>query len=268
MDIQAKQVVSTLVASKGASGQKAKVKFVVDHSVSIKKLTDDGTLQAMFERLLPIGMILDDNGEIETFVMEDNTVKLPQAANESNYAGYISRLVSDRDYGGTIYSKAIKAILADTGCTTSKQITYLKKNTGLKSLFGSKAKEVKGNIMVDSTGKNAIPTLCFFLTDGDCDPHDVAETMKVMFNDAPKYPVFFQFIGLKSANANYGLLNKLDKQGEGMFDVAERFIDNANFVELSVQDFIGKTNEQFYPTVLNEFLTKWLPTAKEQFLIK
>lgn len=259
MFIEPKKVVANLLASQGASGQRASVKLGIDRSVSIQDLYDNGTMQKVIERVIPASLVLDDDGKLGMYSFADTVTRLSQFATESNYAGFVNNYMSNIDYGGTKYAPMIQAIMSDCGVDRQKQITYMKHT---KKLFGfgkDTQVEQKDYIHVGPTGYNMMPTIAIIITDGDAEDKLDAERLIV---DAAKYPIFFQFVGVKgNPSPDFKFLKSIDT-------LKGRFIDNVGFTEVTASDLASKTDEQFYKMLLTEFTQSWLPTAKKQFLIK
>jgi len=259
--VDKKEVVENLVRSKGAQGQKARVVFVIDRSVSIKHLFDDGTIQKTAERLVPMAMAFDTAQSLEVYTFEDSYKKLGEKVTPSNMTGFVDRMTQNIDYGGTQYAPIISALMTDSGASATKSITYLKASkTGLFGFFGAKnEKEERETIHIHPNGLTDTPMLVIFITDGDCDDEMNAQRLII---EAAKYPMFFQFVGLQGASKpSFKFLKNLDT-------MKGRFIDNANFVEIHPSDLRSQTDDKFYKMLLSEFTEKWLPAAKQQFLIK
>lgn len=63
-----KQIVLDLKKERGLENQKASVVFVLDKSGSMDWLYKNGFVQRLTERILPVGLGFDDDGEVELYV--------------------------------------------------------------------------------------------------------------------------------------------------------------------------------------------------------
>ena len=71
---------------------KARVAVALDFSGSMSRLYKDGSVQAVIERLLPIAVQFDDNGEMELWLFENGYYRL-NTINLSNYHDFINKIM-------------------------------------------------------------------------------------------------------------------------------------------------------------------------------
>src|SRR5690606_41023225 len=84
---------------------------VFDKSASMNNFYKNGTVQEIVDRLLAIGMNMDDNQSIEVFAFDNNAVELEEAT-AGNHAGYVERMLKKtRLGGGTMYSLPMAMVL-------------------------------------------------------------------------------------------------------------------------------------------------------------
>lgn len=169
----------------------ARVAVVMDYSGSMDRLYYNGTVQSVLERLLPLALKFDDNGELETWIFDTSFNRL-EDININNYYNYIENeeILRKYDMGGTNYAPVMKDVLDK----------YTKEDPA------------------------DIPTLVLFLTDGD--NFDKKQATKVI-KEASKYPIFWQFVGL--GNCNYSFLESLDEMEGRYIDNANFFaVDDIN----------------------------------------
>lgn len=169
----------------------ARVAVVMDYSGSMDRLYFDGTVQSVLERLLPIALKFDDNGELETWIFENGYNRLKDI-NINNYYNYIKneQILKKYKMGGTNYAPVMRDVLNK----------YTKEDPSNK------------------------PTLVLFLTDGD--NFDKREATKVI-KEASEYPIFWQFVGI--GESNYSFLEKLDEMEGRFIDNANFFaVDDIN----------------------------------------
>lgn len=236
-----KEKVLDLKKKSGIEGQFAQVKLVLDYSGSMSTLYRRGDVQALVERLLPIGMAFDADGEVDVYLFHQGVMKINETMNMSNIQGFIDRAIKGKDMGSTNYSPVMKAVVKDS--TKVIGTTERKIKTGFLA-----SKKVTMNVYE----KEQYPTYCIFITDGANDDKPETEAALV---DASYAPVFFQFVGI--GGAEFPFLEKLD-------DLKDRFIDNANF--FSVRDLATKSDDDLYKLLLTEF-PSYIKEAKSRGLI-
>lgn len=235
-----KEVVKQVASAKGMTGIKAQVVLVLDYSGSMDHLYKSGFVQRVIERLVPVAMQFDDNGEMELYMFQNNCIKHPKNVTALSVDGIVNREITGKyDFGGTQYAPAIKSILEDYVPSTVQEKKGLFGN-----MFGGKA---------NVTGNTSDPVYVIFVTDGDNSDKPAAEAA---IKEASKYGVFFQFVGI--GNASMSFLDKLDT-------MPDRFIDNANFFQVNDLDKIE--DKDLYERLLGEF-PSWINEAKSKNIIK
>ena len=186
IDLRKKEVIS-ICEEKGGMllTQKARVAVVMDYSGSMSTMYRNGTVQSVLERLLPIAMQFDDNGEMEVWLFE-NGFRRMQPMTLSNFYGYVEREILSKKYhmGGTEYAPVIN----DVGKK------YIKEDPA------------------------ALPNYIIFITDGN--NSDTAVT-KDAIRHWSKYPIFWQFVGI--GREKFSFLAKLDDLDGRYVDNADFF---------------------------------------------
>lgn len=224
-----KSLVIDLKKQNNIENQKAQVVLALDYSGSMGGLYRDGMVQNTLERLLPLGLVFDDNGEIEFYLFENGVRKMPENITLYNAGNYVSsKILGKYSMGGTNYAPVINKIVDDFGNPSS-------------GWFSSKSSQAD------------LPTYVIFITDGE-NTDRVAATKAIQ--DASKHGIFFQFIGI--GNENFTFLRQLD-------EMDGRFIDNANFFK--IPDLNKTLDEDLYKLLFNEF-PSWLKLAKVNDLIR
>lgn len=228
LDLRKKKVLD-LSKDLGLNHQKAQVVLALDYSISMGNLYNSGQVQELVERLLPIGMAFDDNGEVDFYLFHDGVIKLPEPLAEGNIPGYINDKVRTKyNMGGTNYAPVIKQITKDFG-----------KKKGLLGMGGYQTTDY--------------PVYVIFITDGQNGDRAEAEAA---IKEAAKTGIFFQFVGI--GRETFSFLRKLDTM-DG------RNIDNANF--FSVENLSSKTDDELYKLLLTEF-PAYVHEARVKQLIK
>lgn len=71
-----KDKVISLAKERDLSGVKSRVALALDFSGSMSSLFEDGTVQSIIERLIPLALNFDDNGELDFWIFNDGAKKL------------------------------------------------------------------------------------------------------------------------------------------------------------------------------------------------
>ncbi|MBP2000849.1 hypothetical protein J2Z69_001880 [Paenibacillus shirakamiensis] len=230
------------LSKKGLNGVTARVGLALDISASMTNLYKRGTVQAVTEQTLALGMNFDDNQAADVFLfgVKDYTVGEIQ---KENFYEFVNREIYSKYEleGGTRYSGVIRRIVEYyfPGAFTTKKSGFL----GLKS----------ERIVDTSKYQHQEPVYIIFITDGNC--QDYAET-KDIITLASRLGVFFQFVGV--GDEQFTFLKELD-------DMEGRFIDNANFFQ--VRDMGTLSDGELYDSLLAEF-PAWLKEARSKSIIK
>lgn len=150
----------------------ARVALAMDYSGSMEHLFNNGSVQDVITRLLPIALKFDDNGELESWLFSNDCDRL-KAVNKNNYENYVSKVMkkSKMYMGGTNYAPVLKDM-----------VHYYK-----------------------DLEPSEIPAFIIFITDGenwDCDETD--DIVRELSN----YNMFVQFVGI--GNERFSYLKKLD----------------------------------------------------------
>lgn len=157
------------------SGTKSRVALVLDYSGSMSNLYHDGSVQAVIEKILPLAMNFDDNGEMELWIFEDGFHRLDNITLE-NYYGYVDNYILPK---------------YNMGCTQ----------------FAPVMSDIKSRYIIEEPQN--IPNYIIFITDGEnSDTYRTTEMLK----DLSNYPIFFQFVGIGNCRFEY-LQNLDDMQG-------------------------------------------------------
>ena len=236
-----KAIVSDVVKNNNMDPkQKAQVVVCMDISGSMTDLYNNGDVQSLLDRLVPIAMQFDDNQEFELYLFQSDAKKHKNNISLKNIDGLVNReILGHYEFGGTNYAPAINLILEDYTTTEKKAggfFSALKKSTHEKI-----------------SGPLDYPVYVIYITDGESYDHD--ETTRAI-TEASKYGIFFQFIGIGGAQMDF--LEELD-------EMKGRFVDNANYFR--AKNIKAMTDTELYSKMLAEF-PSWLQLAKGKNLIK
>lgn len=149
----------------------ARVGLVLDASGSMHRQYDQGKVQQVVERLLPLAVHFDDDGELDTWAFSDRVLALPTAT-LNNYADYINTVASGwRRWGMMSFNNEPAVIKA----------------------------------VIEHYQKSTLPVLVIFISDGGVSQNG---EIKRLLTAAASLPIFWQFVGI--SGRNYGVLEKLD----------------------------------------------------------
>lgn len=232
-----------IVLEKIGFNEKVQVVLALDISGSMHESFANGSVQELVERLLAIGINMDQNQEIDVYLFGANAHHA-EAATRSNIDGFVRREITNKFNleSTTLYSPVMKMIAGDFDHTASA--TSPKKGL-MGRLFGSKQAEP------ESTGEDTV--VVFFITDGE--NFDTGEA-EAFIKEISKKPVFWQFVGI--GGSSFRFLEKLD-------DMGGRHIDNANFFDAG--DISSISDNVLYSRILSE-LPSWHKEAVSKGVIK
>lgn len=148
-------------------GLNARVAIVIDYSGSMKKLYEDGTVQKMIDKLLPVSIELDKNNFAEVWLFDDSYRRLSPVSMD-NFEDYIVKEVLEKNIkpGGTKYAPVMQDVI---------ERYTLEENPN-------------------------IPSLVIYITDGDNIDKNAATNA---LTNASKIPIFWQFIGIGDEKLTY-----------------------------------------------------------------
>lgn len=168
---------------KPLNGLTSRVGVILDYSGSMYNLYNNGTVQSVLEKLFPLALQFDDNGEMELWIFSDGFYRL-ENIDINNYYGYVKNNIMKYRQGGTNYAPVLK--------------------------------DVYSKYMLEEPTN--LPNYIIFITDGDNeDKQSATEVIKKM----SKYPIFIQFVGI--GNDSFEFLEKLDNMSGRYVDNASFF---------------------------------------------
>lgn len=149
----------------------ARVGLVLDASGSMSKQYSLGKVQAVVERLLPLAVHFDDDGELDVWAFSVKALALPPATLK-NYTDYIGKI--------------------ENGW----------RNWGMMSINNEPAVIEQ---VIARYQDSQLPVFILFISDGGISQNSA---IKKLLISASEQPIFWQFVGL--GGNNYGILEKLD----------------------------------------------------------
>lgn len=210
---------------------RAQVMMDLDVSGSAQHLFESGQMQDAFQRVLPIGIIFDDNKEIDVFTFQSGNAihHVEENATQLNFEKYVDKqILRNPDvplWGGTDYAPVLKANLEAAGF--------------YKGGFFSGKK-------LQRYSKSGMPAIIYFFTDGE--NYDQRATTQLLQDcqDA-ETQAYFMFVGI--GNANFSYIEAL----------GDKF-DNTGFV--NIRDLSKIKDDTIYDLLLPEELCTWLASSK------
>lgn len=210
----------------------SRVALVLDYSGSMETLYDNGAVQELLERILPLALAFDDNGELDLWIF-DNHFRRFSGVTRDNFYGITQWL--RREYpemGGTMYAPVIQDVAK----------FYVKENP------------------------ENIPSYVLFVTDGENSDRETAEEV---IAEVSRFPIFFQFVGIGYSSFNF--LRKLDEM-EGRYVDNANFFTVADFGSVTDDQLYSMLLQEYplwlgYPQVqraiqdIRDLGVRWKPAA-------
>jgi stress response protein SCP2 len=230
IDLTKKAAIS--LAKKGLSNETAKFCMALDISGSMHGLYVSGAVDRLVQRVLAVGMTMDDDLSIDVFPFGLNAHDYGNAG-PTDYQNVVPNILNQYGLeGGTMYGKVMSLI---------------------RDHYKNEA------------GWGDLPIYVMFITDGNT--MDANITRQQML-EASREGIFWQFMAIgekvprgrtrRSADEGFEFLEELD-------DMPGRLIDNADFFVVPTPD--APTDEELYDLMMNEY-PSWLQNARRHNLIK
>jgi hypothetical protein len=164
INLRKEQINKICLEKKPLNDLVARVVLAVDYSGSMDCMYENGEVQEVIERIFPIALKFDDDGEMGVWKFSNDCKQLKDIS-INNYKGYVEKEFTG-NMGGTNYSPVISDIREK--CIKRKPLD--------------------------------IPTYVIFITDGDC--FDKAKTEALMY-DISSDNIFWQFVGIGNSSFGF-----------------------------------------------------------------
>lgn len=171
----------------------ARVALVMDISGSMYGTYSDGTVQEIVNKIVPLAVQFDDDGELDFWYYGDECRRMDSVTLQN-------------------YEKAVPSdwekLMKNLGCGNNEPVVM---------------KEV-----IDEYKKSRLPAYIVFISDGGVSSEN---EIKRLLIESSKMPIFWQFVGIGGTGflsrlfGGYGILEKLST-------LSGRYVDNANFFAL------------------------------------
>jgi len=222
-----------------AAGIKAELVFVIDVSGSFEHEHAEGTTSLLLQRLVPYGMVLDPDGQMDVFTFSGGArnAHYVGTVTPADSDGYIVRNVVGRVPGwgdGTTYSYVIEKALRHLGWMPQEQGGFLSRF--LRRPAAQAPAQKKRSIIV-------------FVTDGENEESDEARTMRVLEESQERGDqVYFLFLGTCDEHVEFRFLQT----------IANRFRNTGAVIERDIERFVEQSDEAINARLLRPELLEWL----------
>lgn len=232
-----------------------RVACALDISGSMSNLYSRGVVSEFVGKLLPFGMVFDDNAQIDMWAFNNDSRELPPAV-ESVYDDYVGNCMGNvRICGGTSYAPAMEDIYAEYFGNNVKMKTvteeievqeerpvggFFAKLTGKTETVTVK-KTVSKQVVDDKQVADTTPAMVFFQTDGE---NNDKSAVRALLTKHRNTPVYWFMVGV--GNESFSFLKEL-----------ARDFDNVDFIGVKDLDL---SDEDLYDKLLSEEFGEW--TAK------
>lgn len=191
IDLTKKSLVS--LEKRNLLSVKARVALVLDASGSMNWQYDNGDVQRIVNRVMPLAINFDDDGSFECWAFAENPQRLPDV-NLSNVKNFIK--VESGGY----------------------------KRWPLGARINNEPSAIQMVMDYYQQFKDGIPVYVVFISDGGVGS---SRQMQNILTKAAYLPIFWQFVGV--GGRNYGILEKLDDMGGRVVDNCNFFeVDSIN----------------------------------------
>lgn len=231
----AKQATVSL-EKKGVSQQRAKVALALDISGSMSKLFANGAVHRLVQRVLGLGLSMDDDGDIDIFLFGKNA---------HNY--------------GSVNAATYQSFIPNMQRTHPLEWA---------TMYGAVMREIRMHYKAQPEW-GELPVYVMFVTDGGTQDVRLSETQ---IKEASGEPIFWQFMAIGDMpKPSFGRLRNTRTLPRGFDFLAHldnmggRVVDNANFFAVSNPD--DPSDAEIYDLLMEEY-PDWLRQVREKQIIK
>ncbi len=182
-----KEMLDLVCQKRDFEGLRSKVGLVLDYSRSMSESYQNGSVQELLNKIIPLALKFDDNESLDIWIFENGFHRLENVTLK-NLDGYIEKVRKKYYMGGTNYCPVMK--------------------------------DVKKRYIDEEPSD--LPSYLLFVTDGEA-----SDNAKVpgLIKEYSEYPIFWQFVGI--GYSEFSLLKKLDDIEDRIVDNADFFqVDN------------------------------------------
>lgn len=236
-----------------------RVACALDISGSMQNLYRNGSVSELVGKLLPFGMMFDDNAQIDMWAFNHGSSELPPAT-ESVYDDYVNNCMKnvpisggtnyapvmgdiyDEYFGGGIVTKTVYKEVEVDEYVPAKG--FMAKLTGKKELVKVK-KQVSEEVVDHEAMANVdtTPAMVFFQTDGS--NSDESAVISLLNRNKDK-PIYWFMVGVGDPRY-FGFIKRISDE-----------FDNVDFI--SVKD-LDLSDEELYNKLLSGEFGQWIKTV-------
>ena len=244
-DLQKRQEAIKFVLEKRAIAKAPvlRVGAAFDVSGSAKHLFTGGTMQQTVDRLLPVAMRFDDNGEMDVWSFDHSFNQLATVG-KMDYEDYIQREVMGNDkiskWGSTNYGGVMDAMAQFYFPRARPAAAVAAAATGFMGKLFGKPAPAPVAAPAPASGAKLVPAMALFITDGA--NNDRASAQAVL-RASVDVPVYWQLIGVGNPREFTFLEEMADE------------LPHVGFVHLAS---LALTDEQLYDKLLSDELCTWM----------
>lgn len=237
----------------------AEVVVDLDVSGSTQNIYGQGLMQEAVQRVVPIALNFDDNGDIPVSVFndEENFATLETPLTKNNYTDYVKKFILKNaaipKWGGTDYAPVLRQNLMDLGFYQQQltQVNAVSSGGGFFSRLLGKGSTssvtTQTSLHLGTQSNTKLPAIIYFFTDGANSGGDRKETRNLLeaCNEA-KSQVYFNFIGVGD-EANFTFLQQIGDD-----------YPNTGFVNIKDLARVASDSDKIYEYLLPDELKQWL----------
>lgn len=224
---------------------KMRVGICLDVSGSMQEEYHEGHVQEALGHLMGLAMHLDQSNQIDVFLFHNQAAQCKHPISSANAESYVHDEIIHGHHSlwyGTEYSPVIHTAYAHyyptlTHLHSADELAGHHKKHGLSSFFHRHHDEAPAPAPTPSGPLD--PVLMLFLTDGECERHDVEPTLRAL-EAGKNLPLFWAFTGL---GHDSDLLREFAEESDAEF---------VNLPHIRVSD------DELFSAVVTPKLVNWL----------
>ncbi|MBK9577367.1 MAG: VWA domain-containing protein [Fibrobacteres bacterium] len=215
---------------------KAQVGCVLDRSGSMNHLYSNGTMQEYANRMVPLGLRFDDNGQIDSWAFTTSAFPTPSIT-AANVETFVRDNIQKISAGGTSFFPVLSAIIAHYFGAAALGSPEVKPGL-LGGLFGAKSTPAVAPVFRPVSD----PVYLIFQTDGENDDPSKTDSLLASLE---RQGIYIQFVGV--GIAGFSFLRKM----------ADKY-SNVGFFK--VENLAATSEETLYDLLINAEFKTFLKT--------
>lgn len=231
----------------------AEVVAAVDVSGSTQDLFGRGTMQEAIQRVLPVAIKFDDNGEVPVYTFNDGDKfdELEANLTAANYQDFVQREIMNNSkitkWGGTAYAPVTDQILKDLGFLRSDSHPAPKISL-VKRLFGGGEPSLPETFSMHQASNSGSPALIYTYTDGvPDDRQEIKDLIRTCVSANTQ--AYFNYIGVGRADFKF------------LHQIADEFPNVGFAAVVDIERVAG--SDEIYEYLLPSEMLEWLKASKK-----